>query len=79
MPLGKLPARYNSLIMPLILSLLMTCVVSAITVLRTNGLSAEAFAIWPSAWALSWCVAFPVLLIILPVVRRITARIVHSS
>lgn len=78
MPFGKLPVRYDSLVMPLILSLLMTCVVSAISVVRTRGFDSEALALWPSAWALSWCVAFPVLLIILPMVRRLTALLVQS-
>ena len=78
MPLGKLPARYNSIVMPLLLSLLMTCVVSAISVLRAKGMGTDALATWPSAWAISWCIAFPVLLIFLPLVRRITAFFVHS-
>ncbi len=78
MPLGELPARHNSLVMPLNLSLLMTCVVSAISVLRTQGSGPNALALWPSAWALSWYVAFPVLLVILPMVRRITALLVRN-
>jgi hypothetical protein len=59
MPKGKLPKRYNTIIMPLILSLLMTCVVSAISILRAQGLTAPALAMWPSAWALSWLSPFP--------------------
>ncbi|MBB3917040.1 DUF2798 domain-containing protein [Rhizobium fabae] len=77
MPKGKLPKRYNTIIMPLILSLLMTCVVSAINILRAQGLTAPALAMWPSAWALSWAIAFPVLLLVLPVVKRLTAIIVE--
>ncbi|ABC88926.1 hypothetical protein RHE_CH00101 [Rhizobium etli CFN 42] len=75
---GKLPKRYNAVVMPLILSLLMTSVVSAISILRAQGLTAAALAMWPSAWALSWAIAFPVLLLVLPVVRRVTAAIVES-
>lgn len=78
MVFGKLPRRFNSIVMPFILSLMMTCVVSAISVLRVKGFVAEAFAAWPSAWALSWLVAFPVLLLILPAVKRLTALIVLS-
>ncbi|QND21952.1 DUF2798 domain-containing protein [Rhizobium leguminosarum bv. viciae] len=73
MPKGKLPKRYNAVVMPLILSLLMTSVVSAISILRAQGLTAPALAMWPSAWA----IAFPVLLLVLPVVKRVTAVIVE--
>ncbi|MBY5769440.1 DUF2798 domain-containing protein [Rhizobium laguerreae] len=76
MPKGKLPKRYNTIVMPLILSL-MTCVVSAISIVRAQGLTAPALAMWPSAWALSWAIAFPVLLLMLPVVKRVTAVIVE--
>jgi hypothetical protein len=41
MPKGKLPKRYNAVVMPLILSLLMTSVVSAISILRAQGLTAR--------------------------------------
>jgi hypothetical protein len=64
--------------MPFILSLMMTAVVSAISILRAKGFAADAIATWPSAWALSWCVAFPVLLLILPTVKRLTAMIVRA-
>ncbi|ASS55002.1 DUF2798 domain-containing protein [Rhizobium leguminosarum] len=77
MPKGKLPKRYNTIVMPLILSLLMTSVVSAISIVRAQGLTAPALAMWPSAWALSWAIAFPVLLLVLPVVKRVTAVIVE--
>lgn len=77
MPKGKLPKRYNAVVMPLILSLLMTSVVSAISILRAQGLTVPALAMWPSAWALSWAIAFPVLLLVLPLVKRVTAAIVE--
>ncbi|RXT16517.1 hypothetical protein B5P46_31955 [Rhizobium leguminosarum] len=73
MPKGKLPKRYNTVAMPLILSLLMTRVVSAISIVRAQGLTAPALAMWPSAWA----IAFPVLLLVLPMVKRLTAVIVE--
>lgn len=75
----KLPARYASLIMPLVLSVLMTFVVSAISTLKSLGPTPDFIATWPAAWALSWLVAFPTLLVILPLVRRIVALIVASS
>ncbi|GEM_PF-581511 len=73
---GKLPARYASIVMPLVLSVLMTFVVSAISTLKSLGFTQEFLATWPAAWAISWVVAFPTLLAVLPLVRRIVALVV---
>ncbi|MBM3116017.1 DUF2798 domain-containing protein [Jeongeupia naejangsanensis] len=74
----KLPARYASVVMPLLLSLLMTCIVSVISTLR--GIGPGGFPqVWLAAWGLSWLVAFPVLLLVLPVVRRLTMLIVRPA
>jgi ABC-type glycerol-3-phosphate transport system permease component len=76
--MSKLPASYAKWVMPFLLSLFMTCIVSLISTLHTLGPVAGFAAIWMSAWAWSWFFAFPVLLLILPVVRRLTAAIVHT-
>jgi hypothetical protein len=78
MTFRKLPKRFATLLMPLILSLLMTCVVSLISVLKTGGLQPELLTIWLKAWGLSWLVAFPVLLVVLPLVRRIVGLLVEA-
>lgn len=72
----RLPARYAVILMPLILSLMMTCIISAIATLRSLGPSPEFLALWPGAWALSWLIAFPTLLVILPLVRRLVGMLV---
>ncbi|GAA2877081.1 DUF2798 domain-containing protein [Aminobacter sp. P9b] len=77
-PRGKLPARYAAFAMPLVLSVVMTFVVSAISTLKSLGPTPAFLATWPSAWALSWLVAFPTLLLVLPLVRRIVALVVES-
>lgn len=74
--LPKLPARYAGIVMPFFLSIIMTCIVSAISTLRSVGLSNHFVAIWMGSWGISWLVAFPVLLLILPVVRKMTAMVV---
>ncbi len=74
--LAKLPARYGAVVMPLILSMLMTCVISGISTVNALGLSAQALRDWPVAWIISWAVAFPTLILVLPVVRRIVAVLV---
>ena len=74
----KLPARWAGIVMPLLLSILMTCVVSLIATLRGVGWNAQALRLWPGSWAMSWAVAFPVLLLVLPLVRRLTAMLVRT-
>lgn len=76
--LRRLPARSAAWVMPLLLSLLMTFIVSLISTVRVAGFSLDLPRLWLSAWALSWVVAFPTLLLVLPVVRRITAAIVEQ-
>jgi len=71
----KIPARYTWLVMPAILALLMTFVVSGISTVRAIGLAPDFTAKWMSAWAISYLVAYPTLLVVMPVVRRIVGLI----
>lgn len=75
----KLPARYAAAVLPLLLSVLMTCIVSLVTTLRGIGWAPNFLEVWLSAWALSWLIAFPTLLVALPLVRRATAAIVRAA
>jgi hypothetical protein len=68
----RLPARYHRIVLPLILSFLMTCVVSLISTLRSVGLIQGFMPLWLGAWALSWIVAFPLLLLAMPAARALT-------
>lgn len=72
----RLPARYGAVVMPFILSVMMTFVVSGISTVKALGLNGELLRIWPVSWALSWLVAFPTLILILPLVRRLVALLV---
>jgi Protein of unknown function (DUF2798) len=74
----KLPARYAAFVMPLLLSILMTAIVSLVSTLRSVGLVDGVFALWLGAWGMSWLIGFPTLLLVLPLVRRITAWLVQS-
>ena len=67
----KLPARYATIVSPLVLSLLMTFIVSFISTLKSLGPQPNLPSVWLIAWGLSWLVAFPTLLLVLPMVRRI--------
>lgn len=73
----KLPARYNAIAVPLLLSLTMTCIVSGIATVNSIGLPDGFIAKWMQAWLYSWLVAFPIMLFVLPVVRRIVALFVE--
>ena len=74
----KLPARYAGLVMPFLLSILMTFIVSFISTLRSVGLVDHFLQIWMGSWALSWVFAFPTLLMVLPLVRRMTNMLVET-
>lgn len=76
-PYRRLPARYAGLVMPLVLSILMTFLVSGGSTLKGLGLFGFTFGGWMSAWGLSWLIAFPALLLVLPLVRRIVALLVE--
>ncbi|MGQ5525379.1 DUF2798 domain-containing protein [Chitinimonas sp. PSY-7] len=75
----KLPPKYNGIVMPFFLSVLMTCIVSMISTLRGVGWGGDFLKVWPGSWGISWLIAFPVLLLVLPLVRRLTARVVRSA
>jgi Protein of unknown function (DUF2798) len=73
----KLPARFNWVAQPLVLSIFMTCIVSGVSVARARGVGDGFAAAWLPAWGLSWVVAFPVLLGVMPLVRRVVASVVE--
>ncbi len=75
----KLPPRAVGIVMPLLLSLLMSGIVSAVSLLRGFGATPEFWQRWPGAWGASWMVAFPVVLLVLPLVRRLTMLLVRSA
>lgn len=75
----RLPASAAPILLPLLLSVFMTFVVSAISTLRGIGLSGDFPTIWLEAWAMSWLVAFPVLLLVLPLVRRIVGLLCRPA
>lgn len=77
--LRKLPARYASLVMPLILTAMMTVIISGISTVNALGFTAQVLRDWPRAWMISWAVAYPIILVVLPVVRRLTAMVVEQG
>jgi hypothetical protein len=74
----KLHVRHTWLVLPLVMSIFMTCVVSAVSIMRVRGIGAGFVDAWLPAWGLSWAVAFPVLLAVMPVVRRVVSLLVEA-
>lgn len=74
----KLPLRFGTVVMPLLLSILMTFIVSFISTLRGVGWTPDFVWTWLSAWGMSWLVAFPTTLVVLPLVRRAAASIIEA-
>ncbi|MDR6104329.1 hypothetical protein QE369_004526 [Agrobacterium larrymoorei] len=79
MTFSRLPARYGAILMPMVLSILMTFVVSLIATVRAIGFTEDFMIRWLPAWGLSWFVAFPTLLLVLPLVRRIVNALVEPQ
>lgn len=77
--LRKFPQGSTRYLMPLVLSVFMSAIVSAVATATSVGLGPEFVLSWPSAWGASWIVAFPSLLLLLPIVRRIVAWMVVQS
>lgn len=75
--LRKLPTRTMGVVLPLLLSIVMTFVVSGVTTVKSLGFVEGVVGKWMTAWALSWAIAFPVLLVTLPAVRRVALMLVE--
>jgi hypothetical protein len=77
--LKRLPARYGTVVMPLVLSIFMTAVVSFIATVKTAGFAENLVTLWLGAWQVSLLIAFPTLMLILPVVRRVVGFFVEPA
>ncbi|MDH6592914.1 hypothetical protein M2165_002803 [Variovorax sp. TBS-050B] len=75
----RLPARYAGILMPLLLSVFMSCIVAGISTLKSVGFHPGLLPQWMAAWGVSWLVAFPSLLVVLPLVRRLVAAMVQPA
>lgn len=77
--LQKLPARYAGIVMPRLLSMLMTMIVSFVSTALAVGFPPGFLRIWAGARAMSLIFAFPTPLLLLPVVRRASAVVRGGS
>ena len=75
----KLPAKWALIIIPFILSCLMSGIISFINMLRTLGWIEGFISLWLHNWMISWAFAFPIVLLLLPFVRKLTSLLVDMS
>jgi hypothetical protein len=73
----KLPARFNVVAIPLVLSTLMSFIISGVSTWRALGLIEGFMGKWMLAWGFSWAVAFPTVLLLFPIVRKIVGLFVE--
>ncbi len=76
--MAKLPAKYNTVAFPLVLSTMMSFIISGVSTWRALGLIDGFAGKWMIAWGISWVIAFPTVLILLPVVRKIVGLVVNQ-
>ena len=73
----KLPPKYVMVVMPLLMSGMMSCVISFVNTARALGWVPGLASIWFVNWMLSWAIAFPTVMLVMPLVKRITQRLVR--
>ena len=73
----KLPAKYATIVMPLVLSIMMSGIISFVATVKAIGLPPDLFRMWLQAWGVSWLIAFPAVMVVLPLVRRIVGLLVE--
>ncbi|MBP6115559.1 MAG: DUF2798 domain-containing protein [Neisseriaceae bacterium] len=75
---NKLHPRFLGIVMPFILSCIMSAVVSLVSILKHVGFVDGLWSLWLGAWLSSWVVAFPTVLIMLPFARRLAFMFVRK-
>jgi hypothetical protein len=73
----RLPHRAQTVLVPFFLALFMTLIVSSIATVKAVGFADDIVVRIAAAWATSFVVAFPCVLVILPLVRKLVARLVE--
>lgn len=75
----KLPPHFAHILVPLLLTFIVTAMVSAISTILAVGVNFHTAQIWPRAWMASWIAAFPVALFILPFARWAVGLVVRRD
>lgn len=75
----KLPARTVGFVLPFVISIIMSCIVSGVATLHNIGPVPGFFGSWMEAWGFSWAIAFPTLLVVMPLARRLVFLFVEKA
>lgn len=75
----KIPSRYASIVLPFLLSIVMTCVVSFVSTIQGLAPEQSFLPVWLVSWGASWVIGFPTLLLVLPFVRKLTGVLTESE
>lgn len=75
----KLAAKWMNVVVPFMLSCLMSGIISLINMLRNLGWIDGFISLWLHNWMISWLFAFPIVLILLPLVRKLATKFVDLS
>lgn len=75
----KLPPRYAHILLALFTSLFMSFLMSMIITFINIGARPDFLVRWMSAFVLAFPVAFPSILLVLPVARKLVARMVATE
>lgn len=67
------------IVLPLIISIFMSCLVSGIATFRSIGMEDDFLHTWMTAWGFSWVIAYPILLIVMPTAKRIAHLFVEGG
>ena len=73
----KLPAWTHHFVLPLLITLFMSAIVSFIATIRAVGFDGLS-EVWFSAWLWSWAVAYPALQIVMPIAQKLVTYIVEK-
>ena len=75
----KLPARTITFVLPLVISIFMSCVVSGVATFHNIGFAPNFVSSWMGSWIFSWAIAFPTLLVVMPIARRFVFLFVEKA
>ena len=70
--------KYEFLIFSFLVTLFMSFIISGVLVVVNLGFIENFLYVWMVSWVKAWAVAFPSVLIIIPVVRKIVAKIIKA-
>lgn len=73
----KLPPKYALIVMPFFMSGLMSGIICMVNLVRAMGWTTQVLRAWTGTWLLAWAVAFPTVLLVIPLVKRITTKLVR--